>query len=152
MATRSRCTECGKRFVPAPQVGQRQRVCSAECRASRCRRLARSRRLKDLEGFRGDERERKRNHRRRVAEAQAQVVSGMTEAVPGQESPKCHAPGSTCKILKLQDEIHRILDGPFRVSRARFGREQRRIERKIGSIVVSMLPESGQCGEMSRAR
>lgn len=152
MVTRIRCTECGKRFVAAPQVGQRQRVCSAECRASRCRRQARSRRLKDLEGFQADDRERQRDHRRRVGEARADVVSGMGDSVPGQESPKCHAPPSDRKILKLQDEIHRILDGPFRVSRAKFGREQRRIERKIGSIVASMLPESGQCGEMSRTR
>jgi hypothetical protein len=32
--------------------------------------------------------------------------------------------------LKVQEEIHRILDGPFRLSRAGFGQELRRIERR----------------------
>jgi hypothetical protein len=140
-------------FTPAPQAGKKQRVCSAECRAIRCHRLGRSRRQKDLEGFRADERERKRNHRRRIAETRAQmVVIDTAESVPGQESSKCHALPSARNAAKLHGEIHRILDGPFRVSRARFGREIGRIERKIGSLVESLLPKSGQSREMSRAR
>jgi hypothetical protein len=57
--------------------------------------------------------------------------------------PKCHAPPSALKSLKVQEEIHRILDGPFRLSRAGFGQELRRIERKIGSIVRQAVAQYG---------
>ena len=52
-------------------------------------------------------------------------------------------PASTLKSLELQEEIHRILDGPFRMSRAGFGRELLRIERKIGSIVRQAVAQYG---------
>ena len=51
--------------------------------------------------------------------------------------------GFDFKSLELQEEIHRILEGPFRMSRAGFGRELLRIERKIGSIVRQAVAQYG---------
>jgi hypothetical protein len=137
MSTRLRCTECRKRFVGSPQAGEDQCTCSDACRVLRRRRLARERRRKDLEGYRADERERQRWRRARMAEAGALLMA------QGGKSPKCHVLGSVRKSLELQEEIHRILDGPFRMSRAGFGLELQRIERKIGSMVREAVAQYG---------
>jgi hypothetical protein len=67
----------------------------------------------------------------------------MAQAEMATAGPLCHAPASTLKLLKVQEEVHRILDGPFRLSRAGFGQELRRIERKIGSIVRQAVAQYG---------
>ena len=107
----------------------------------RRRKLARRRRSQDLEGFRADERERQRRRRMSLA-MRDPVVHG---------DPECHVPASTCNSLEIQDEIHRILDGPFRLSRAGFGRELGRIERKIGSLVRQAMTQNGRSWTVSRA-
>jgi hypothetical protein len=132
MLTRCRCTECRKRFVASPNSGSKQRVCSESCRVIRRRKLARQRRQQDVESFRADERE--RQSRRRLGLAQTPLEPC---------DPKCHVPASVLKCLELQEEVHRILDGPFRMSRAGFGQELRRIERKIGSMVREAVAQYG---------
>jgi len=77
--------------------------------------------------------------RQRRARLQAQCVQGGW----GGETLECHVPASALKSLELQEEIHQILDGPFRMSRAGFGRELRRIERKIGSMVREAVTQYG---------
>lgn len=143
MVTRSRCKVCRKRFIASRQSGQKQGVCSEACRVRRRRKLARERRCKDVEAFRADERERQSRRRGKLAAARASMVAGGAETVSGTEAPKCHVPASALKSLELQEEIHRILDEPFRMSRAGFGLEQRRIERKIGSIVREAVAQYG---------
>lgn len=143
MLTRARCKECRKGFIASPKLGSRQCTCCEACRLARRRKQARRRRRKDVDGFRADERDRQQERRARLAEARALAVTEMAGAEMAATGAQCHAPASALKSLKVQDEIHRILDGPFRLSRAGFGQELRRIERKIGSIVRQAV---AQCG------
>jgi len=140
MTVRCRCTECRKRFVASPKSGDKQRVCCEQCRVIRRRKLARRRRRQDVEGFRADERERQRRRRK-----------GPVPGPLGLCEPECHVSASTCKSLEVQEEIHRILDGPFRLSRAGFARELARIERKIGSILSQAVTQNGPSWTTSRA-
>jgi hypothetical protein len=78
-----------------------------------------------------------------LAEARAVIVAERGQGELAASGPQCHAPPSVLKSLKVQEEIHRILDGPFRLSRAGFGQELRRIERKIGSIVRQAVAQYG---------
>ena len=116
-----------------PMYGVSQAV---RCRVLRRRKLARERRSKDLEGYRADERVRQRQRRARLQAPCAQGGSGG-------ETLECHVPASALKSSELQEEIHRILDGPFRMSRAGFGRELLRIERKLSSIVRQAVAQYG---------
>ena len=143
MVTRSRCKECRKGFIASPKSGDRQCTCSEACRLARRRRQARRRRRNDVDGFRADERDRQQNRRARLAEARALSVAERGQGGLGATGPQCHAPPSALKSLKVREEIHRILDGPFRLSRAGFGQELRRIERKIGSIVRQVVAQYG---------
>lgn len=143
MVTRCRCTECRRGFVASRKSGENQCTCCEVCRLARRRKQARKRRRKDLEGFRADERDRQQNRRARQAEARALAVAEATQAEFAARGAQCHAPASVLKSLKVQEEIHRILDGPFRLSRAGFERELRRVERKIGSIVRQAVAQYG---------
>jgi len=93
-----------------------------------------------VEGFRADERERQRRRRK-----------GLVPGPLGHCEPECHVAPSTCKSLEVREEIHRILDGPFRLSRAGFGRELERIERKISSLVSQAVTQNGPSWTVSRA-
>jgi len=130
MSTRCRCTECRRRFNASPAAEKKQRVCSRKCRASRRRKLARKRRREDIDNARAEERERKRQLR-------GDRATGSTDG-------KCPEPGSAGNSLKIQVQIRQILDGPFRVSRARLDEELRTIERKIGSLVHQAVANSGR--------
>src|SRR5512133_1198191 len=143
MATRGRCKECRKGFVASAKSGDRQCTCCEACRLARRRKQARKRRRKDVDGFRADERDRQQNRRARLAESRALIVAGMAQAEMATAGALCHAPASTPKSLTVQEEVHRILDGPFRLSRAGFGQELRRIERKIGSVVRQAVAQYG---------
>lgn len=143
MVTRCRCTECKKRFVASAKSGDDQRTCGEACRLQRRRKLARKRRRKDVEGYRADERERQARRRARLVEARALTAAGLMQAQVGSDAEQCHAPAPTSKSLELQAEIHQILVGPFRLSRAGFGRELQRIERKIGSMVRQAVAQYG---------
>jgi hypothetical protein len=143
MVTRCRCTECKKRFVASAKSGDDQRTCCEACRLQRRRKLARKRRLKDVEGSRADERVRQARRRACLVEARALAAAGLAQAQIGSDGGQCHAPASASKSLQLQEEIHQILVGPFRLSRAGFGRELQRIERKIGSMVREAVAQYG---------
>ena len=89
--------------------------------------------------------------RARLAAARAQGEPPGTQGDLRAEAGGCHVPASALKSLELQEEIHRILDGPFRMSRAGFGRELLRIERKIGSMVRQAVAQYGPEWTVSRA-
>lgn len=114
----------------SPAAGKKQRVCSRQCRVGRRRKLARKRRREDVDNARAEERARQRQWR--------------LGCLTGGSGEECHAPGSACKSLELQAQIRQILDGPFRVSRARLDEELRTIERRIGSIVHQAVANNGR--------
>jgi hypothetical protein len=104
---RRRCSECRCTFTPSPRAGLRQRVCGAECRAVRDRKLARARRRSDIEGYRADECVRQKASRGRRAEAHAGEVGAVR-----------HAPASASKSAELPEEILRFVDRAVAASRA----------------------------------
>lgn len=142
MATGSRCKECRKGFIASRKSGDRQCACCEACRLARRRKQARRRRREDVDGFRADERDRQQNRRARLAAARALMVAETGQVELAACGSQCHAPPSALKSLKVQEEIHRILDGPFRMSRAGFGQELRRIECKIGQIVRQAVAQN----------
>jgi len=64
-----RCTVCWRWYHPSVKAITFQKTCSESCRRIRLRRLARSRRERDLQDYRVDERARKRacRHRKKTA-------------------------------------------------------------------------------------
>jgi hypothetical protein len=107
MAMHKRCSECRCSFSPSPRARLTQRVCGAECRAVRDRKLARARRRSDIEGYRDDERVRQEASRGRRVKAQAGEVGAV-----------CHAPASAPKSAELPEEILRFVDRAVEASRA----------------------------------
>jgi hypothetical protein len=106
MATHKRCSECRCSFSPSPRAWSTQRVCGAECRAVRDRKLARARRRHDIEGYRYDERVRQEASRGRRVKAQAGEVGAVG-----------HAPASACKSAELPVEVLRFVDRAVEASR-----------------------------------
>ncbi|HEY8041702.1 MAG TPA: hypothetical protein VIF15_17980 [Polyangiaceae bacterium] len=118
MATRRRCSECRCPFTPSPRAQSTQRVCGAECRAIRNRKLARARRSLAIDDYRADECARQEASRgRRAQGAKAQ------EAEAGEV---CHALPSASKSLKLPKEFVGFVDRAVEVSRATLLRVLRR--------------------------
>jgi hypothetical protein len=107
--TRRRCSECRKTFSPSVGTGARQKVCGAACRAKRDRKLARRRRVRQLEEHREDEAARQRVHRARVRASA--------------EGPSCHAPASGAKLLKLREKVAVLVDRALAMSRATLVRD-----------------------------
>lgn len=133
MVTRKRCSECGCRFTPSPRARSTQRVCSAECRAARDRKLARARRRREIDDYRADERERQRASRSKRAQAQT----------AGNETP-CHAPASRLKPSESLEEIIRFVDRAFEASRASLLRDLSRHWPRLREMVA-------KGGDVSRA-
>jgi hypothetical protein len=115
MVTRKRCSECGRRYTPSPRARSTQRVCGAECRAARDRKLARVRRRREIDDYRADERVRQQASR-----------AARAKAPPAALGAPCHAPASTSTSSELQDEIIHFLDHAVDVSRATLLRDLRR--------------------------
>ena len=107
MVTRKRCSECGRRYTPSPRARSTQRVCGAECRAARDRKLARVRRRREIDDYRADERARQQASRAARAKAPTAEIGGP-----------CHAPASASKSAKLPEEILRFVDRAVEASRA----------------------------------
>ena len=121
MSHRKRCTECRQRFEPSVAAKDRQLVCSASCRRSRRNRLARARRLGELEVARLDERE--RQARRRAAAASrswAPCSAAGHDSCQGRSMAKCHGLASRRKALNSQREIQKIVARAASLSRASF--------------------------------
>jgi hypothetical protein len=107
MATRRRCSECRCPFTPSPRARLTQRVCGAECRAARDRKLARARRSREIEDYRADERLRQEASRGKRAKGQA-----------AETGDACHAPASAPKSSELPEEVVRFVDRAVEASRA----------------------------------
>lgn len=99
-----RCSECRRTFTPSVRAISSQKVCSAECRHRRDRKLARRRRIEELEAHREDERVRQRAHRAKRR--------GGAECAHG------HAPASGRKQLDLQAKVVIFVDRALARSRA----------------------------------
>lgn len=99
-----RCSECRRTFTPSVRAISSQKVCSAECRRRRDRKLARRRRDEELEAFREDERGRQRAHRAKRRE--------------GSERENGHAPACGCKQRDLQAKVVIFVDRALARSRA----------------------------------
>jgi hypothetical protein len=84
MAGRRKCSECRKWFRPGATAAGHQKTCCEKCRRERRSRLARKRRLADLEAYREEEKHRQRRHR-----------AGVTSKAKGDAAPgSCHGAAS----------------------------------------------------------
>jgi hypothetical protein len=115
MPPRRRCTECRCTFTPSPRALQTQRVCGPACRAARDRKLARTRRRREIDDARADERQRQKACRAARAKAHA-----------AQDPPACHAPPSASNPSNLPDKIVQFVDRALEASRASLLRDLRR--------------------------
>lgn len=110
-----------------------QRVCGATCRARRRNRLARRRRLDDLDEQRVDERSRQRKRR--------DVAKGAG----------CHELASDSKQLELQYKLRGMVDRISALSRATFRREAMHILRKCGPFLLAEVDGVGRRHELPSA-
>jgi hypothetical protein len=134
---RKRCTECRRWFRPATSAVETQRACSAGCRKHRRRRLARSRRRRDVQDYRVEERERQRECRQRRREA-----AGPSAAAA------CHAPPSARKAVDVLEKLLESWDTAMALSRAT-------LSRKLPAVLRGLVPAAGTAeagaGALSRA-
>ena len=124
-----RCNECRAWFTPKPTATGHQRVCGLECRRLRRLKLARGRRLKDIDEQRIDERVRQRKHR------------------DAAKRGDCHEPASDAKIAELLEKWLQILDIAARLSRATFQRAALQILRRSAAFPGAGLDRAGRCHE-----
>ena len=115
-STRKRCTECREWFHAPAAAATSQRVCGAECRKKRRRRLARARRAERLQEYRVDERERQRECRQRRQESEKRAADVTPDA-------RCHAPPSRRNPADLMVKVLESWDMAQAVSRATLRRE-----------------------------
>lgn len=127
---RRRCTECRCWFAPAASAVRTQRVCGAKCRASRRRKLARSRRSRHVQDSRVDERKRQRERRQR------------------RRAVGCHALASAPKPAEIKAELLDSWDRAAALSRASL---QRRLPGILRAIVRSEGTAAASGGPLSRA-
>lgn len=107
MVTRRRCSECRCPFTPSRRALLTQRVCGAECRAARDRKLARARRRREIEDYRADEQLRQEASRGRRAKGPLAATGDV-----------CHAPASASKSSELPEKVVRFVDRAVEASRA----------------------------------
>jgi hypothetical protein len=137
MVGRRKCSECRKWFRPEPTAAGHQKTCCAKCRLERRRRLARKRRLGDLEACREDEKQRQRRHRA-AARSKAKGDAAPDErhapaSAPGHAPASAdghapasaggHAPASARNHWNSQSVLAEIVDKVLDVSRATLERE-----------------------------
>ena len=134
---RRKCSECRKWFRPEPTAAGHQKTCCAKCRLERRRRLARKRRLGDLEACREDEKQRQRRHRaaaRSKAKGDAAPDERHAPASAGGHAPASapghapasaggHAPASARNHWNSQPVLAEIVDKVLDLSRATLERE-----------------------------
>jgi hypothetical protein len=118
ISTLKRCTECRRRFVPEPSAHDHQKVCGAECRLLRRRRLARRRRARSVQDCRVDERERQRAFRQRLREASV-----------ADTEPVRHAPASVSNSAEYSEKVLGAWDIAVALSRASLRRQLRVLSR-----------------------
>lgn len=124
---RRRCSECRTTFIPARSASATQRVCSATCRLTRVRKLARKRRGQELEQARADERARQQSCRQRRAEE------------------LCHVPASARKSAIPREEVGKLVDRALALSRASLERDLPRFLEQFveeaGEAMVTVTPQ-----------
>ena len=110
---RRRCISCRKWYRPHPSAVTIQKCCSAECRRSRRRYLAKRCRLEDLESYRAREKARKRSsrQRRRAVKTESAVVLPVVSGRMSRASLSAEA-------TELQGNILRNWDKTMELSRA----------------------------------
>jgi hypothetical protein len=127
MVARRRWTECRRTYTPAVTARSCQRVCSPECRHDRDRKLARSRRRRDLDEHRAADRERQKEWR------------------AGRAASGCHAPPSGRKRSEWPREIIETVDRLFQQSRATL------LRRLLGIFQGPKGPSVAKAGAVSHA-
>jgi len=129
MKPRRRCTECRCWFEPSRTAAKAQKTCCPQCRKKRRRKLARRRRRRDLDGYRGDERERQREcrERRRAENSGGAKQRQMSRAT------------LSAREAVLRDSIIESWDRQMKVSRAMF-------ERRVGLLLGRGRGKPGQAG------
>jgi hypothetical protein len=131
MVTRRRCSECRCPFTPSPRARSTQRVCDAECRAARDRKLARARRRREVDDYRAEERVRQRASRATRAQARAAALGAP-----------CHAPPSASKSSELPEEVAELVERAFEASRATLLRDLSRNWPRLRENVAKAGPVS----------
>jgi hypothetical protein len=135
MGVKIRCSVCRKTVEASPRAKGRQKVCCAECREERDRRLARKRRRAAVARFRAEEVERKRAQRERRRAA----LTAEQESAAWQEREKCHAPGSADNQPKILIKIAKIVDEDLKMSRARLRKE-------IAQVILKTAAQGARAG------
>jgi hypothetical protein len=108
-AGRRRCTTCREWFRPDVRAGERQRVCSPECRRERRRRQAKRRRSEDLEGYRAAERVRQQEHRAKgAARSRAPSPTGPPMGAASRAGREAQGSETLEKILVAWDRASRL--------------------------------------------
>lgn len=130
MVRRRKCTECRKWFRPKVATAVRQKTCGERCRAERRRKLSRRRRLRDLDGYREDEKRRQRQRR-------AALRDGSTD-----RSVTCHVPPSDGNLRILNDILTEIWTKVASVSGATLQRELAKKHVQIGAFLARDGPPS----------
>jgi hypothetical protein len=153
-AERCRCTECRQWFDAALSARGTQKVCSAECRIKRRRKLARRRRWAHVQEARVDERERKRDWRakRRLAKDRAPGPSATPVTKPCTEpardppaEPVGHAPPSLANDREILGKVLECWDRESARSRAT-------LARRITAILRRSSLEGGTARDAPGAR
>jgi hypothetical protein len=130
---RRRCTTCREWFRPDVRAGERQRVCSPECRRERRRTQAKRGRSEDLEGYRAAERVRQQEHRAKGA--------------PGSGSPSPTGPPKVAESRAGRDAqgsetVEKILVAWDRATR----RSRAGLQHALGQILGDRERLVGQAG------
>ena len=150
MVGRRKCSECRKWFTPGP-TADHQKTCCEKCRRERRCRLARKRRLADLEAYREDEKQRQRRHREGMSAKPREPASRGPRHGPvgSRHGPAsgCHGPASTRNRLEFQPVLAEIVDKVLEVSRATLERELLINIEQFGGKVA----QAGDGGPVSRA-
>lgn len=115
---RKRCTECRRWYRPSRTATGSQKTCSRACRKKRQCKLAKRRRLNELDEYRSDERLRQASHRER------QRAERVNEA---QNRSSSRATLSALEAI-LRGQIVASWDRQMALSRTRF-------ERQIGHLL-----------------
>ena len=139
-----RCTQCRKRFVPAPSALTTQTVCgAAECQRTRRNGLARRRRQRDVLEYRDDERQRQQKcralrcgePRSSVAEQPASATEGVAVTPPtGRDVTACHVPASAQTTRQFTLKMLSEWDRAAAASRATLEREMTAILGQINAF------------------
>lgn len=130
---KQRCVECRCWYVRWVTAVDHQRTCGRGCRVRRRRKLARRRRLGELDAYQDDERVRSRKYRARRAEAR--VLEQGAQPRDGPADRTRHVPASDGNDSELRRKIRQVVNDAVDASRAGLERELARTVRRLFSIV-----------------